>query len=167
MPALVETAREYGVPCPALRPARLATDDAKSDEANRFLIHKLIERGERFDAVMVLQPTSPLRTAEDIREALCLFETHLPCGVVSVSPVAPASWLGRIRKDGSLESLVGDETVYRLNGAVYVHLLDDYLRDRAAARTLVYPMPPARSVDIDTFEDLHYADCLLRRPVAV
>jgi CMP-N-acetylneuraminic acid synthetase len=145
-----------------LRPRRLAQDDTSSRDSNVFLLDYLAKQGERFDAVMVLQPTSPLRTAEDIRLAWQLFEEHAPCAVVSVCPLVPESWMGRIGRDGSFERFTGDSTVYRLNGAVYIHLYEDYLHDRPPRKTIAYPMPSLRSVDIDRKEDLDYARFLVR-----
>jgi len=161
-PSIAAAARECGVSCPVLRPAHLALDETPTQASNRFLLEFVAERGETYDAVMTLQPTSPLRTGEDIREALALFEANAPCAVVSVSPVAPAFWLGRVGKDGRFEPLPGGDVVYRLNGAIYLHLYEDYVGSRQAPRTLVYPMPIDRGVDIDTWADLQYASFLLQ-----
>ena len=162
-PAIAAVAQEHGVACPVLRPARLADDDTPMQAANQFLLRFLAQRGERYDAVMVLQPTSPLRTPDDLRGALELYEANAPCAVVSVSPVAPASWIGRIGKDGRFEALYGQDVIYRLNGAIYVHGYEDYLQSRHAPRTMVYPMPVTSSVDIDTSDDLQYAAFLLEQ----
>ena len=158
---IAAVAAEFGVICPALRPPRLAHDDTPTLDSNRYLLEVLARRGEQYDAVMVLQPTSPLRTAGDIRDAWDLFEANAPCAVVSVSPVKPASWLGLIGKDGRFEPLAGEQTVYGLNGAIYVHGIDDYLQARRPPRTLVHPMPCARGIDIDTRDDLRQAELLL------
>ena len=112
---------------------------------------------------MTLQPTSPLRTADDIRAAWNLFIEHAPCAVVSVSPLVPESWLGRIGPDGRFERWTGDQAVYRLNGAIYIQSTDDYSDERPARDTIAYIMPPERGVDIDTVADLHYARFLAER----
>jgi CMP-N,N'-diacetyllegionaminic acid synthase len=162
-PAIATVAERFGVHCPALRPESLARDDTPTRDSNRYFLNMLAQRGEQYDAVMVLQPTSPLRTAEDIREAWELFESNQPCAVVSVSPLTPASWLGRIGKDGRFEPLPGEDVVYGLNGAIYTYTIGDYTAGRVPARTLVHPMPRSRGVDIDTLEDLRYAEFLLRQ----
>lgn len=162
-PEIAAVARDYGAACPVLRPRHLAGDDTPTRPANLFLLDYLAQRGERYDALAILQPTSPLRTAEDIRAAWNLFEEHAPCAVVSVTPVAPAAWLGRVGRDGRLECDSGSDPVYRLNGAIYIHRWDDYMHDRAARKTIAYIMPPARGLDIDTRDDLAYARFLLRR----
>jgi len=162
-PAIAEVAQDFGVRCPVLRPPELARDDTPTQAANRFLLEFLAARGQTFDAVMVLQPTSPLRTAEDIRAAWELFVANVPCAVVSACPIAPAYWVGRIGRDGRFEPLPGEDILYGLNGAIYIHTYADYMKGSSAPRTLVYPMPPWRGVDIDTWEDLRYAEFLLRQ----
>lgn len=154
---IAAVAEQNGVTCPALRPTHLAADDTPTRDSNLFILDFLSQRGEHYDAVMVLQPTSPLRTAEDIRNAWTLFEEHTPCAVVSVAPLVRESWTGRIGRDGQFERAVGDETLYRLNGAIYVHCYGDYIADLSPRKTVAYPMPAARSIDIDTPEDLEYA----------
>lgn len=160
---IAAAAERCGVRCPVLRPADLATDSATTRSATLFMLDQLARNGERFDAVMILQPTSPLRTSGDIRAAWALFEDHHPCSVVSVSPIAPSSWTGRIARDGQFDRDCGDERVCRLNGAIYIHLVEDYLLDRPPRKTIAYVMPPERGVDIDTGEDFAYAEFLLGR----
>jgi CMP-N-acetylneuraminic acid synthetase len=160
-PEIAAIAGECDVACPQLRPATLAGDSARTHDAVTWLMRLLAARGETYDAVMILQPTSPLRNAEDIRGALALFEENAPCAVVSVTPVAPADWLGRIHADGRFEREVGESTLFRLNGAIYVYHWEDYLTGRTPRKTLAYTMPPERSVDIDTPTDLRIAEALL------
>lgn len=160
---IAASAEAAGVSCPVLRPKHLAADDTLPRDSNLFLLDFLAKRGERYDAVMVLQPTSPLRAPEDIREGLRLFETHAPCAVVSVSPLVPRSWMGTIRPDQSFERWTGDEIVYRLNGALYLYRWDDYIEDRQPRKVIAYPMPVDRSVDIDRATDLEYARFLMEQ----
>lgn len=162
-PEIAAAAAQAGVGRAIFRSAALARDDTPTRDVVITSLRALAERGEHYDAVMILQPTSPLRTADDIRAAWRLFEMHASCSVVSVSPVAPAHWLGRCRPDGEWERLSGAEPLHRLNGAIYIHSCAEYLAGRAPARTLAYPMPPARGVDIDTLEDLLYARALFAR----
>jgi len=168
-PAIAAVAEEYGVACPVLRPKYLATDHSPTRDAVLFMLDFLAQRGEHYDTVLVLQPTSPLRTADDIRAAWDLFEEHAPCDVVSVAPLVKESCTGYIRRDGGFERGLGDEMIYRLNGAIYLHGCDDYVQQRPPRKIMAYRMPPARSIDIDTAADLQYAEFVLRqaRPVAV
>ncbi len=162
-PAIAAAAGERGVGCPVLRPPHLAADDSSTRDANVFMLDFLARRGERYDAVMVLQPTSPLRTAQDIRSAWDLFEEHAPCAVVSVAPLVRESWTGHIGRDGRFENAFGDELLYRMNGAIYVYCWQDYVQDRPPRKTVAYRMPTSRSVDIDTRDDLAFAEFLVQR----
>lgn len=155
---IIGAARRFGVSAPILRPTNLAQDDTTTEAATRFFLSYLAEHDETYDAFMLLQPTSPFRSANDIRDALALYEDNAPCAVVSAAPVAPANWLGRSTKDGQFERLPGGETLYRLNGAIYVYGFDAYLRGDTPPKTLLYPMPQERSVDIDTAADLRLAE---------
>lgn len=156
-PEIAAAAEAADVPCPILRPAHLAADDTSSRDSNLFMLDFLARRGERYDAVLVLQPTSPLRAPEDIRAALDLFQAHAPCAVVSVTPLVPRWWMGTLGPDHTFERWTGEELVYRLNGAIYLYRWEDYADHWPPTRTLAYPMPPTRSVDIDRQEDLDYA----------
>lgn len=162
-PEIAAAAHACGVPCPVLRPKYLAADDTPARDSNLFLLDFLARRGERYDALLVLQPTSPLRSPEDIRAGLRLLEEHAPCAVVSVTAVAPTSWLGHIRPDQQFDRWSGDDTVYRLNGAIYAYRWQDYVDDWPPAKTIAYAMPAERSVDVDRQEDLDYARFLYER----
>lgn len=167
-PEIAAAAAEAGVQCLALRPAHLATAEASTRAATLWLLDELARHGERFDALAILQPTSPLRSAADIRAALELFVKHAPCSVVSVCAVAPRGWLGTVDTAGRLQREAGDEPVYRLNGAIYIHRVEEYCATATPAVTVAYPMPAARSVDIDTAEEFEHARWLLERtPTAV
>jgi CMP-N-acetylneuraminic acid synthetase len=161
-PRIAAVAAEHGVTAPALRPAHLATAGAPTRAANRWLLDLLTSRGQCYDAVLVLQPTSPLRTAADIDAAVALFAQNRPCAVVSVAPVAPSGWLGTVGGDGAYAPLRADVApeapVYRLNGAINLFAWDDYLHDCPPPRQMAYVMPPERSVDIDTHEDHRLAE---------
>lgn len=165
--AIAAAAAAAGVECPALRPAHLATAEATTRAATLWLLDELARQGERFDVLAILQPTSPLRNAADIRAALKLFVAQTPCSVVSVCAVAPRSWLGTVDAAGRWQRAAGDEPVYRLNGAIYIHRVEEYCATPTPAVTVAYPMPAVRSVDIDTAEELEYARWLLERPLAV
>ena len=67
-------ARQYGADEPFLRSAETSSDTASSEDAIREVLRRYEEMGQRFDAFMLLQPTSPLRTADDIRAAFGVME---------------------------------------------------------------------------------------------
>lgn len=160
---IASTAVDAGATCPVLRPAPLASDDATTRDATLFMLDFLANRGETYNAVMILQPTSPLRTAADIRAAWDLFHEHAPCAVVSVTEMVPESWSGRIGRDGQFEQLAGTQMLHRLNGAIYVYRWDDYVRKQIPRKTIAYRIPPERGIDIDTPDDLKLARFMIDR----
>ena len=78
---IADVARSYQCEVPFMRPQELATDDASG---NDVVIHALEYIGEKYNLVMVLQPTSPLRKTEDIDQALEIMEKENAPAVVSV-----------------------------------------------------------------------------------
>ncbi|MFZ5537271.1 MAG: cytidylyltransferase domain-containing protein [Pseudomonadota bacterium] len=169
-PAILEVARAAGAETPFVRPAELAQDDTPSMDV---VLHAL-DQLPPVDWVVLLQPTSPLRSAEDIDQAIarCL-ETGAPaCVSVSESPALPW-WMFRVDATGRLVPFLDAAqrpqrrqeapTLYTLNGAVYVARVDWLRKTRSflTEETVAHVMPAERSVDIDTALDFRLAECLL------
>lgn len=168
-PAIAESARAWGAEVPFLRPAELASDEAKTIDV---VFHALETLGGAFDVVVLLQPTSPLAEAEDILGAIRLhLETNAP--VVSVcSAEHPVEWFYRMAEDGCLSPMFPAKNAhqrqvacatYRPNGAVYVanpaRLCEGGGFLTPATRGFV--MPADRSVDVDAPLDLTVARAIL------
>lgn len=163
---IASAARDAGVGCPALRPAALARHETPTREAVIWMLDRLAERGERFDVVMILQPTSPLRSAEDIRAAWRLYQMHAPCRVTAVCVASPENWFARRDASGRMTRLNGTTSLLRINGAIYIHDITEYRTGRCSGPELAYVMPPERSIDIDTQWELDWCEWLLsRRPL--
>lgn len=173
---IAEVAQQWGAEVPFLRPAELAQDDTSGIEPVLHAVRWLDEHeGYRPDYVMVLQPTSPLRTAEDIEAAMQLARERQADGVVSVCSVHQhPCWMKRITEDGRLTDFLPLDSaytcrqdlppVYALNGAIYLARREVLLERQTfyTDRTYGYIMPPERSLDIDTPWDLHLADLILK-----
>jgi len=156
------------------RPAELATDTSPTIDAVIDAIDHLQNPGHGHDVALLLQPTSPLRTAHDISSAYAQFRTHPEASLVSVCEIGhPIEWTGTIDSQGHLLGLdiqPGRRSQdypprYRLNGAIYFAPIPT-LR---AARTFLgpglraYVMPRLRSLDIDTAADFAICEALLAR----
>ncbi|MBI4287984.1 MAG: acylneuraminate cytidylyltransferase family protein [Chloroflexi bacterium] len=157
------------------RPGELAQDDTPSIPVFRHVVeHLKREEGYLADIIVVLQPTSPLRKAEDIEAGIRKYQGN-PCdSVISVCPVEhPPQWMYRLEGD-RMVALLGEDkrvlrrqdapTVYRLNGAVYV-VGRDWLMAKdwlIGDNSLAFVMAPERSLDIDTEMDLVIAEAFLR-----
>lgn len=162
---IIAAAVACGCEAPFVRPAALARDDTPGIDP---VLHAIREV-PGYDYVVLLQPTSPLRTAQDIDH--CLERCHggrVPA-CVSVAEVEKSPfWMHTLDEQGYLHPLIDDERaswprqllpkVYALNGAVYV-AESRWLQATGTfvtSETVSYVMPKERSLDIDTEADCAY-----------
>jgi N-acylneuraminate cytidylyltransferase len=157
--AIAQAAAEAGCEVPFMRPPELATAQASSLDV---VLHALDQLGDP-DILVLLQPTSPLRTSSDIDACVDMCLDRGAPATVSVGPLAkPWGTLRRVLADGTLESPpepAGGAPGHALNGAVYA-IRPEFLRRLRTLTppgTLAHVMPEARSVDIDTAQDLALA----------
>lgn len=155
------------------RPTHLATGNATTSDAVVDALNSLEDLPAH---VVVLQPTSPLRTPQDIQGALSRASERHCDGVISVCRCEwPPEWANTLPADRSMDRFFRpgvrgtrsqDLPVrYRLNGAVYVYRTQRLLAEGTTSfdgGLVAYEMPVSRSIDIDTEDDLTLADCLLR-----
>lgn len=166
--------RDCGLPVPYRRPAELATDTAGSREVILDAMDWADAAGINYDVVVLLQPTSPLRTADDISGTLNEYRPGVDMAV-SVAPAPCNPYYDCFETDpadGSLHVSKGDGLITRrqdappvwvYNGAVYVInpvSLRKYQLGQLPVR-VPYPMPASRSIDIDTPLDWHIAEYLI------
>lgn len=172
---IAQAARDWGAEVPFLRPAELARDDSPHIDVILHAVGWLErEQGYRPQWVLLLQPTSPLRQARDIDQALALARARGAESVVSVQEApAPAHLLRTLDPAGRPRPLLpsgpgyqrrqDQPALYALNGAIYL-VSRRMLLSRAALMdqdTLALVMPPERSLDVDTAWDLHLARLIL------
>lgn len=173
--AYAEIARRFGADIPFLRSPASATDTASSWSVLLEALDRYEALGQRFDTVTLLQPTSPLRKAEDIRAAYGLFQQKKAHAVVSVCAVDhPPIWSNTLPQDLCMDGFLKPEAkkprqsfpeYYRINGAIYIADVNS-LRSLG---TLVYDkdcfafmMPRERSIDIDEELDFVIAEAILK-----
>ena len=166
-------ARQWNAQVPFLRPATLAQDDTPGIAP---VLHAL-EQLPHFEAVLLLQPTSPLRTTDDIDACIRLAQRLDAPSVVSIcEPNIHPYWMYRLGRDQRLRRLMDVESIssrqalppiYVLNGAMY-YARTDWLRQSKALvtdETAAYVMPPERSIDLDTPIDWKLAELLLKENI--
>lgn len=175
---IAATAATAGCDVPFMRPPELATDTATSADVVRHAL-AAIDAAATFSRLVLLQPTSPLRTSEDIDGAVALARGRDLASVVGICPAetVPAHLFWH-EADGRLSSVIGapfEEIAgrrsqdcrpgYRLNGAVYVARLDWFLAggELIGPDSVGYVMPRERSVDIDDEMGLLEAEMILSR----
>jgi len=173
---IAQVGRDWGAEVPFMRPAELAQDDSPHIAVLEHAIRWL----KAHDAacphyIMTLQPTSPLRTAEDIDGAIQIAEARDAIAVVSVCETEHHPYLSkRILEDGTLADFVSSDIAYlcrqalppayALNGAIYLNRCESLLRDKTflPQGAYGYIMPHERSLDIDSLWDFYLADLILR-----
>ena len=171
-----DIAETYGADQPFLRDKENSGDATSSWYAVREVIRKYEMRGVTFDLCVLLQPTSPLRSAEDICGAVRLYRERGARAVSSVTEMEhPAEWSFSLEEDGSMVEYAASpykncrrqelKKRYRENGAIYVVAVKDIMDPEFefySADCYAYVMEASRSVDIDTETDFRIAEVLLR-----
>lgn len=159
---IIATAQRYGCDVPFKRPSALATDTATSMEV---VLHAL-QALPGYDYVMLLQPTSPLRTAVDIDAAFDLLRKKGAASCVSICPVSENPyWMYQIDSNNKLNRLIEFHdgydrrqdlpACYALNGAIYMASVNWMVETRrfVSTSTVGFVMPRERSLDIDNMDD--------------
>lgn len=166
--------KRLGWSVPFLRPAELADDTASSvDVVLHALDFTRQTHGADPDAVMLLQPTSPLRGPETLTLALERFSAEpVPDCVVGVSALGlPARlvFAGELESGflRSVDETSGDRCAYVPNGAMYLARTEAFRRSRSfyAGRVAAVVLDAVRSIDIDTEQDFRLAECALETDV--
>jgi N-acylneuraminate cytidylyltransferase len=172
-PEIIQAAILAGCDVPFLRPAGLASDQARSIDVVR---HALKTLPEGYDLVVLLQPTSPLRNARDVEAALELCVRYGAPACVSVCAAdKPPFWMHGLDERLRLQPILPEyqrasrrqdlPRAFAVNGAVYV-ACTDWIRAQDSfigPGTIGYVMPRERSIDIDDELDLVIAEALARR----
>ncbi len=175
-PAIAEAARAWGAEVPFMRSAELASETASSVDVALDALDRLERDGTHFRALVLVQPTSPLTSPDDLRAAVALFDRIGGPSVVSVVPTHPVAWHGDLGPDdGDRFRPVGvDGASDILSGAFYV-IAPAALR---GTRRFVDPgvtvgqrVSPELSPDVDEEADLIVAEALMAarpiRPVGI
>lgn len=174
---IAAAAREAGASVPWLRPAELASDTAPTLDVLRHALDWYEAVHGRVEAVVLLQPTSPLRSPGAVREAATLYLAQPEGrrqGVVSVSPAAThPAWTFRLADDGAMQPFMGWDTLqgrsqdlpaaYALNGSIYIAPAESVRAGRPLVGPGVRPFVMTAShdsVDIDTEADWQHAQTL-------
>lgn len=159
---------------PFMRPASLATDTSSSYDVIMHALNEFETQGKTFSKIVLLQPTSPLRTTADIKGAVSLWHPDIDM-VVSVCEADANPYYNAFETDpeGRLHISKGDgkftrrqdaPKVWQYNGAVYVISTSSLEKGPMSGfrDILPYPMPKERSLDLDTPLDWRIAEMLMK-----
>ncbi|MCP4360999.1 MAG: acylneuraminate cytidylyltransferase family protein [Chloroflexi bacterium] len=168
--------REYGAEVPFMRPEFLSQDKSTSVDV---IIHALqwlqINQNYCPNLIMLLQPTSPLRTTADIDAAIQRLHEKQAASIIGVCKAHPHPyWTKKVDIDDKLDDFINGSNVYTqrqelpvayaINGAIYLIWSEQFIAHKTfhTAPSYAYCMPQNRSLDIDTEWDLQVADFTLR-----
>lgn len=173
-PEIIKCVEGYGLKVPFVRPAELATDTCGSNEVIQHAYSFYAGKGMKYDAVILLQPTSPFRKVEFIKESVALYNDSMDM-VTSVAPASCNPYYDGFEEadDGFMyvSKNIGDikrrqdaPAVWQWNGAVYVINPKSLMEKGMGGFTRVkkYVMPEIYSVDLDTMLDWQYAELLIK-----
>lgn len=173
---IIECVEDYGLKVPFIRPSAYATDFASSEDVIKHAIKWYKERGIDYDIVVLLQPTSPLRTTRHIREAIDLYinesKKESIDEIVSVKKSHAANVLANDNQYGYLELSLNKQNVrrqdmpeyYEYNGAIYViNVISELSVGLSKFKCIKkYVMSEEESWDIDTLLDWKIVELLLQ-----
>jgi CMP-N,N'-diacetyllegionaminic acid synthase len=171
---ILEVARQYGASTPFKRPEYLATDEVRNiDVVLHALEYMENEKGIKYDIIVLLQPTAPIRNAEHIDEAVKkLWESDLPTLAAVKGPFQKRDpVLKRIDADGNLVAYCNDpeqdsrEPFYIYNAALYAVKRDYFVTEEKFISEKQEPliMNKYYSTDVDELADLIVAEAYLEQ----
>jgi N-acylneuraminate cytidylyltransferase/CMP-N,N'-diacetyllegionaminic acid synthase len=162
---IADISTKYGAEVPFIRPAHLSTDTASSIDVVFHAVEFLKKNNEQYDIVILLQPTSPLRTTKDINKALEMLNNKTKAVISVCETDHPPLWSNTLPEDHSMKDFIRPEIknkrsqdlpkFYRLNGAIYISEVN-YLKINngfLGEQTKAFIMPRERSIDIDSLLD--------------
>jgi len=170
-----KVAKDSGALVPYLRSITLSSDTASSMDVIFDVLKYYEEQNKSFDLVLLLQPTSPLRTQTDIDKAIELFIEKEASTVVSVTECDHSPlWSNTLPDNLSLSNFIGEDillkrsqdlpTYYRLNGAIYLFDVKNIKRDinyLSSPNAFAFVMDKMHSIDIDDELDFKVAQAIL------
>ena len=170
---IIKVVEDYGLKVAFKRPDELATDHCGSNEVIQHAYQFYAKQGVQYDAIMLLQPTSPFRKVEFLKEAVTLYDDTIDMVTsVKLSSCNPyydgfeedAEGLLQISKgDGTIERRQDAPSVWQQNGSIYVINPKSLMEKGMAHFTRIrkYAMSELYSVDIDNPFDWKVAELVI------
>ncbi len=169
---IAEISKKYGATVPFMRPIELASDTSSTIDVVRHAIEYCNHNVGKFDYIVVLQPTSPLRTEKDIDASVEMLSNNQANGIIGVTEIEhPVEWINVLPDDLSMDNFFLNNNDnkrsqdfpvrYRVNGAIYLGKIKEILESNSfldAGKVYAHIMDKASSVDIDCKLDFDYAE---------
>ena len=174
---IASISKKFGAEVPFIRPEELASDSAPKLPVIKHIVDNIRKiENEEFDLVVDLDPTSPLRTVDDIENAYKIMIGEKPINLFSVTHARKNPYFNMVELDNDgkahLSKILADPVfrmqdtpeVYEMNASIYMywpeHLatMDSVITEDSR----IYEMPPERSVDIDSEFEFKFVEWLIR-----
>lgn len=165
---------DHGATVPFLRPAELASDRSSSIDTIIYTINQLKKGNISYDYFVLLQPTSPLRDAKDIKNAINLLFERKALSLVSVCKTEHSPLImNTLNKSLAMDNFLSNEfnkrrqelpEYYRVNGAIYLSEVKHFLQCKNFYNkgSFAYVMDQKNSIDIDSEIDFELAKILMK-----
>ena len=175
---LASLSEQLGAWVPFLRPETLATDTSTTVDVVKHCLSFVAEQGLKYDYLMLLQPTSPLRDTDDIDNAITTLYERKGDAIVSVCQCEhPPQWTmaldDTLKMDDFVSKMVKNNkrsqdlpSYYRLNGAIYLVDIQRFLQESSlflSSNSFAFEMSQLHSIDIDTLIDFKLAEVLINK----
>jgi CMP-N,N'-diacetyllegionaminic acid synthase len=175
---IAEIAEKYGAEIPCLRPAELATDSSPKILTLKHIL-QFCEKQEnsRYDIIVDLDPTAPLRKQKFLDEAYEKFLTNDANNLYSVCKAHKNPYFNMVEldekgyahlcKSSNVTRRQDAPNVYEVNASIYIYKRDFLLTASTihSNKTIIYEMPELSSVDIDNEIDFLFIEFLLKKEV--
>ena len=175
---IAENAKNYGAEIPFTRPKELATDDAPKLKVIQHIV-TFCEKQEnkKYDIIVDLDPTAPLRKQKYIDEAFNKFIKYNANNLYSVCLARKNPYFNMVEldekgythlcKESSVARRQDAKPVYEMNASIYIYKRDYLLKTNTihSNKTIIYEMPDIASIDIDSELDFKFAEFLLENGV--
>lgn len=177
-PQILEVARQYGVPYIVRRPDELASDTADKLDAIRHAVSSIEEETRsKFDVILDLDPTSPLRVPADITAALRLFYEKNAENLITAAPSRRSPYFNMVEQNeqgfahlskappARVLRRQDSPRCYDMNASIYIWARDFLFEEKRVfgEKTALYVMPEERSIDIDSEMDFEFVSFLMMK----
>ena len=160
-----------GAEAPFLRPKEISGDNASIYDAISFTLKKI---RDKFDIIILLQPTSPLRTFKDINKCFEMMVKQEASSIVSITKLPyPYEWILKKDKNKKIKFISKKyislrqktKNYYKSNGAIFISTIQKFNKNKKfyTNDTCGYEMPIDKSIDIDSLLDFKIAEFLYKK----
>lgn len=175
--SIARIAQKSGADVPFIRPHRLAQDGTPMGPVIRHALEECEKYyHSRMECIVLLDPTAPLRTANDVKKGYHLFVENACDAVISGNESHRNPWFNMVRKQGQYIRICNQSTMamgsrqkspktFDLNTVVWIYSRKAIMGKlgRIPKKSILHIVSRQSSLDIDTLEDFQYAEYLLKK----